>query len=442
MTYPEAVKYLESFINYEKESRYNYTSSFKLDRMRRLAEILGNPHEGIRSIHVAGTKGKGSTASFIYSILKSSGFKVGLYTSPHLVSFRERIRINDSLISEEDIALLAGKLQPAVKKLGYDAPTFFEVYTALAYLYFRKEKVNFAVYEVGLGGRLDATNIIDPLVSVITPISYEHMDKLGHSLREIAYEKAGIIKENGVSVSAPQEKEAFIEIERICREKRSKFVSVGRDITFKETGSGEEGEVFDIKGICGEYNGLKMRLLGTHQIANAATAIGAIEALGPMGIMIGEDAVREGIESARWDGRIEIAGRRPYIILDGAQNRASARALAEAVKKIFKYDNLILVLGVSKDKDLEGILDEILPMAKNVIATRSKISERARDPSDIKEAIQKKTPDFSNITVTQNVREAMGLACTQAQERDLILVTGSLFIVGEARESGACRVNG
>lgn len=434
MTYPEASKYLESFVNYERESRYNYGDSFKLDRMRKLAHLLGDPQNGIRSIHVAGTKGKGSTASFIYSILKSSGFKVGLYTSPHLVSFRERIRINDSLISEEDVSFLSEKLKEAVKKLGSDEPSFFEVYTALAYLYFRKEKVNFAVYEVGMGGRLDATNIIDPLVSVIAPISYEHMDKLGHTLKEIAFEKAGIIKKNGICVSAPQEKEALDTIMEVCRERKSKLVSVGRDITFEEESCSESGEVFNVNGVCGRYTGLKTSLIGMHQVENAATAVGVIEALRSLGIVIEEESLRDGIENTRWEGRIEIIGKKPDIIVDGAQNRASARALVAAVKKIFRYNKLVLVLGVSRDKDLNGMLDELMPAADSVIITRSNVAERARDPLDIKEAIIKKDPAFKNIVVTQNVGEAVSRACKDAGKNDLILVTGSLFIVGEARK--------
>src|SRR3989338_5210903 len=234
MTYSEALTYLNSFINYEKQSSYDYKKSFKLDKMRHLASLLGEPQKGIRSIHVAGTKGKGSTSAIIHSILKEANFNVGLYTSPHLVSFRERIRINDCLISEEDISSLLEKVKGVIEKMGSDKPSFFEVYTALAFLYFKEKKVDFAVYEVGLGGRLDATNIIEPLVSAITPISYEHTQKLGNTLREITGEKAGIIKENRICISAPQEEEALKVIKMICMEKKARLILVGKDILFEE----------------------------------------------------------------------------------------------------------------------------------------------------------------------------------------------------------------
>jgi len=194
MTYPEAAQYLESFVNYEKKDKYDYNKSFNIDKIKKIASLLGNPQDATNAIHIAGTKGKGSTSAFIYSILKAAGFRVGLYTSPHLVSFRERIRINDTLISEEDVAKFLGDIKKVLDASGDDSPSLFEVYTALAYLYFREKKVDFAVYETGMGGRFDATNIVNSLVSCITPISYDHMDKLGDTLGLIAGEKAAIIK--------------------------------------------------------------------------------------------------------------------------------------------------------------------------------------------------------------------------------------------------------
>lgn len=423
------MNYLESFINYEKLDDYDYKKSLKLDRMREFAGLLGNPHISIRSIHIAGTKGKGSSAAITHSILKNAGFKVGLYTSPHLVSFRERVRINDELISEEEICRLLERIKDAVGKME-ERPTFFEVYTGLAYLYFKEKKVDFAVYEVGMGGRFDATNIIEPLVSCITPLSYEHTQKLGNTLKEIAAEKAGIVKEGGICVSAPQEQEALDVIKDICRKKKTKLILVGKDILFEEVLSDSTSEVFSVFGLFGEYPILTMGLLGSHQVVNAAAAIGIIEALRFRGIIVTGDAVRAGIEGVKWDGRLEVVKKNPFVVLDGAQNRASANALANAVKRIFKFRRLLLVLGVSKDKDVKGILDELIPISDSIILTKSKVRERALEPSRIKESI---SPNGKDIYLTSNVEEALSLALSKAARDDLVLVTGSLFLVGEAK---------
>jgi dihydrofolate synthase / folylpolyglutamate synthase len=431
MTYQEALKYLDSFINYEKKDGYDYNASFSLDRMRRLAASLGNPQDSARSVHVAGSKGKGSTCAITHSILRCAGFKTGLYTSPHLSSFRERIRIDDTLISEDDLTRLMAKIRAAVDAIGDDPPTFFEICTALAYLYFKEKKADIAVYETGLGGRLDATNILKSLVCAITPISYEHTDKLGNTLAEIAGEKAGIIKEGGVCVAAPQEKEALRVIEDACRSKKTRLILIGRDILFEELAGGGSREYFNILGLFGEYPRLETGLLGRHQIVNAATAVGIIEALKNKGLPVPGDAIREGIAGARWEGRLEIVGRNPLVVLDGAQNRASAKALADAVRKRFEYKRMVLVLGVSKDKDMKGIADELTPLADSVILTKSRLPERAAEPSAIKDFI---TRNNKKADLTSNVAEAVEKAKLSAGEKDLILITGSLFVVGEARE--------
>jgi len=432
MTYQEALRYLSSFIDYEKRDSYDYQKSFKLERMQSLCSFLGDPQNSVRSIHVAGTKGKGSTCAIIHSILKSAGFNTGLYTSPHLVSFLERIRINDSLISEEAVGLLMDRVKPAVEKLGDDKPSFFEVYTALAFLYFSENNADIAVYEVGLGGRLDATNVIEPLVSAITPISYEHTIILGDTLAKIAGEKAGIIKPDGICVSAPQEKEALDVIEDVCGQKDAKLILVGRDISFKELRASDEEEVFSVSGLFGKYHDLHMGLIGTHQVINASVAIGAVEALRLGGVSVEADAIRKGVGSVEWPGRLEVVRKRsPRIILDGAQNAASADALARAVKRLFKYRKLILVLGVSADKDIKGILKELVPISDSIILTKCKIAERALQPAKIRDMI---TPKDKNVTVTTGVKEALENAILKAAPQDLVLVTGSLFVVGEARQ--------
>jgi dihydrofolate synthase/folylpolyglutamate synthase len=430
MTYQEALTYLESFINYEKKEGYDYKRSFKLERMEALARAMGDPQLAVRSVHIAGSKGKGSTAAITHSILKNAGFNSGLYTSPHLGSFRERIRINDAYISEDDVARLTEKIRPVIGKMDKMRPSFFEVYTLLACLYFAENRIDFAVYETGLGGRLDATNVVRPLVSAITPISYEHTDKLGYTLGEIAFEKAGIIKDGSVCVSARQEKEAFETISKVCAERRAKLITVGRDITFEEISSGDDGSVFDVSGISEKYNMLECSLLGTHQIANAALSIGIIESMGSSGVHIPEDAVRKGIKNAVWPGRLEVMSRNPTVVLDGAQNRASARALAESVKKIFRYDKLKLVMGVSRDKDIKGIIEELEPISDSIVLTKSRVSERAEDPKKIASLMGACRESIA----TESVDEAMDLALSSASNNDLVLVTGSLFVVGEARE--------
>lgn len=430
MTYPQALKYLDSFINYEKKNTYNYRESFKLDRMKRMASLLGDPQDAVRSIHIAGSKGKGSTSAITQSILRNAGFDVGLYTSPHLVSFTERIRINDTLISEYDVGRLLGKVKKAVDRMRKDRPSFFEVYTALAYLYFKEKKADFAVYEVGLGGRLDATNIITPLACGITPISYEHTDKLGHTLSAIAAEKAGIIKEGAICVVAPQKAKALKAIERICKDRNARMIQVSKDIRFKEISSSEDKEVFRVSGIASEYPLLEMRLLGPHQVVNAATAIGIVESLRFSGVEVPYEAIQRGIECVRWNGRFEVVSKKPHVILDGAQNKASANALACAVKKIYGNKKLTLILGVSKDKDIKGILEELLPIADSVILTKSNVASRAMDPEKVKKLIPAK---YKKVFLTEGVVEALGKAHLAAGKDEVILVAGSLFVVGEAR---------
>jgi dihydrofolate synthase/folylpolyglutamate synthase len=428
MNYNEAQQYLSSLINYEKKSGYDYRRSFKVERMRTLAALLGDPQKDIKSVHIAGTKGKGSTASFIHSILTEAGFRTGLYTSPHLASFCERIRTGSDLITEQEFGLFLERIRAAILKMENDKPSFFEAFTALSFCYFREKKVDFAVYETGLGGRLDATNIIIPMVSCITPISYDHMDILGPTLSQIAREKAGIIKKGVPCVSAPQEPEALSVIEGTCRENNSRLVLAGRDLSYREISGSVEGEVFEVSGITKRYSRLSTELLGEHQVANAATAVGVAEILTLGGVKISTEAVKRGIEKSRWPGRLEIISKEPLVVVDGAHNAASARALAVAVKKIFKYNKLALVLGISSDKDIPGVLAELVPISDTVILTKAAIKERAAEPQEIKKYIKGKKP-----VITESVEEALEKARYIAGKGDMILVTGSLFVVGQAR---------
>jgi len=425
MTYKDTIQYLDSFIDYEKLASFDYNQSLKLERMERLAGLLGNPHLGLRCIHVAGTKGKGSTCSMAASILKEAGFKVGLYTSPHLISFRERIKINDELISEEELCGLISRIKPVIDSINKEDndkyPTFFEVYTTLAFLYFKEKKVDFCVLEVGMGGRLDATNIIDkPLCCGITPISLEHTQKLGDTVGRIAAEKAGIIKNGSICVTSLQEASGLNVIRQVCKDKNARLFEVGKDLYFEK----ERNQLFSVSGIFQKYPFLEVGLLGDHQFINAAVAVGLVEALRFYDIIIKPAAVREGLKNVRWPGRLQVLRKQPYVVLDGSQNRASASALARAVKKYFNYDRLILILGISNDKDIKGVCEELAPMSDEIILTRAD-TPRAAEPAAIEKFIDKK------VVISNEVKKAMDLAEGLAGPSDLILVTGSFFVLGE-----------
>jgi dihydrofolate synthase/folylpolyglutamate synthase len=420
MTYPEAIKYLESFIDYEKAPAFAYKESLKLERIKNFLDSIGNPHDGLKCLHIAGTKGKGSTSAFLTYILREAGYKVGLYTSPHLSDFRERIRILgpqrlpgdfEGMISRRDLARLVKRSKPVIERFNarseYGPLTFFEVYTALAFIYFKENRVDFAVFETGLGGRLDATNIVQPLVCVITPISYEHTQKLGRTLREIAGEKAGIIKKGVNVISAPQDEEASSIIRHKCQEMGVRLREVSKVV----------------------YLGLKLRLIGRHQLINAAVAASAIKELQGLGVKVSAAAIKKGLYNTCWPGRCEVISKNPFTVLDGAQNTASAGVLKEAIKENFKYKRLVLVLGISSDKDIKGMCRQLYGLADKIILTKAN-SPRATAPEKLAGYFRGKEP-----YLTQGVKEAKTLAQRLAKKEDLVLVTGSLFVVGEFRHA-------
>ena len=440
MTYREALNYLESFVDYEKRPTFDYHAVMKLSRMRALLDGLGNPQRNFRSIHIAGTKGKGSTCAFVYSILKESGIKAGLYTSPHLVDFKERIRISypkERNIDEEELAALVARIKLFLdnfsKSSKFGAPSFFEVYTALAFLFFSIKKVDIAVIEVGMGGRLDATNTLEPLAIGITPISLDHTDWLGKTVEAIAREKCGIIKENSIVVSSEQGPSVLNYIRKTAADRKAKIYLVGEDISYEPITASPDpaGQTFNVRGIYGDYTLLTMPLLGKHQVANAATAVGIIESLRAHDITICSHDITSGIRNVNWPGRLQVAAKSPWIILDGAQNEASARTLKDAVKTIFAYKKLYLVFGVSLGKDIKGMARNLFPFAEEIFFTRAD-TPRAVSP----EKIRRDFPDYEKRSVaTFNVKEAVELARRHAKPEDLILVTGSLFVVGEALQS-------
>ena len=352
MTPQEARQYLDSFINYEFHLSNLDRSAFNLDRLRALLVLLGSPQEKLKIIHVAGTKGKGSTCALVASILEQAGFSVGLYTSPHLSDYSERIRIlsepskRDSLndafkgkIQEEDLAGSLQEMYSSIEKIRMDERwgrlTFFEVLTALAFYFFSKQKVDFVVLETGLGGRLDATNVARSLVAVITPLSLEHTKQLGSTIEAIAAEKAAIIKDKNQSVVvAPQFESAREVIQKQCRKMDAKAVWVGEDIQFQSLEASIDHQTFQIKTIHKKYSDLKMKLVGEHQLINAAMSVGVIEELRCHGYSIRDEAIRTGLWHCIWPGRFEVVQRNPLLILDGAHNPASAEALVKTLQKL------------------------------------------------------------------------------------------------------------
>jgi len=445
--YLRAVKYLESFVNYEKLDWYSYKQSLGLQRIKSLLQFIGNPQEELKVIHIAGSKGKGSTCAFVSYILRQAGFSVGLYTSPHLSDFRERIRILkpgqlnphspfEGAISKESLISLVEFLKPVIKgferlsiynrHFRHGRLSFFEVYTALAFFYFKEKKVNFVVMETGMGGRLDATNVVKSLVCAITPISYEHTRYLGKTLTQIAGEKAGIIKQKSLVISSIQKKEAAQVIQNMSANSQARLFTVGKDIRYFT-----KGRNFSVKGINKSYANLRINLLGRHQLINASQAVGIVEALGLYGFKVSVDCIRKGLYNTLWPGRLEVLCRKPCIVVDGAQNAASAAVLKSAVRSIFKYRRLILVFGVSQDKDIKGMVSQLLALTHKIILTRAD-NPRAAMP----EYLRKYFPaEGKEIFTTTDVKEAKVLALKIASEEDLILVTGSLFVVGEFRDA-------
>ena len=434
MNYPEVIKYLERFLNCEKTG-YKGKNVFNLGRIEMLSKLFNNPHNTFHSIHIAGTKGKGSIASFISSILTEAGYRTGLYTSPHLVTPRERIRINREMIGEEEFAGILEDFRSKYENADLDfAPTFFEVMTVLAFYYFYRKKIDIGVIEAGLGGRLDATNIIDPILCVISPISYDHMHILGKSLKEITFEKTGIIKKGSICVSSGQEGEVLEIISERCNSLGVELVVVGRDVVFNSVEYNVEREIFKVDGMLRAYNNLESSLLGVHQLANAATAVAAAEVLIRKGFNISSDDIRDGLYKAENPGRCEIVSENPLIILDGAQNRASARAIKDTIKRNMFFKRIILILGISKDKDIEGVCSELVSASDVIILTKSKV-KRAAEPDVIKLSAERFCRDRERIIVTRKtVEEAIAYAISISTSHDVILITGSLFLVGEAKE--------
>lgn len=424
MNYKEAINYIKKV--------GNFGSNYGLERTERLLEILGNPHKKLNVIHIAGTNGKGSTTSMIASILIEEGFNVGMYTSPFLEEFEERIQINRQNIKKNDLANYMDYIKKAVDKVieeGYNHPTEFEIITCLMFKYFYDKKVDYAVVEVGLGGRLDSTNVVNPLLTVITSISLDHTNILGNTLEEIAREKGGIIKKNTPLILYPQKEEALKELQNISKEKSAKIYEVKKDDAklLEIIKNDDFYQKIKIKGEFNTYNA-NLRLLGEHQILNCAVAVRAVEVLSKIqGFQIKN--IEKGIENARWIGRLEVLNKNPLVVIDGAHNIQGITTLKENVSKYFNYKNIILLIGILADKQVEDMIKVITPMSKHIIALTPH-SDRAELGVKLKEEIEKFN---KNVESFESYETAFKKALSIAREDDLILVTGSLYMIGEMR---------
>jgi dihydrofolate synthase/folylpolyglutamate synthase len=432
LNYSQAEEYLNSFINYEQIPGISYVQpGYSLKHVEELLNRMGNPQLTAMTIHIAGTKGKGSVSAMIAQVLSSSGYKTGLYTSPHFHTLRERISIDGSLISEAEFAAAMAEIKPFIESMRKDTAfrqlTYFEALTALAFVYFKKKQVDFQVLEVGLGGRLDATNVARPIICIITPISLDHTQILGNSLKEIAREKAGIIKPGCWVVLSPQPEEAASVISDICREKKAKVVQVGKDITWHKIGGDLSPQSLVIEGRRNNYQ-VSIPLSGDFQLENAASAVAVLEVLGSAGFTISTADIARGLARVKWPGRFHILQEYPTVLVDGAHNVASIKRLVDNIKGYFAHKRIFLVFGTSCDKDIPGILNELVSLSPQVIVTRAAHS-RAASPSILVTEFRKRGIEPE---IRETVTEAISRALYLANRTDVICVTGSLFVVAEA----------
>ena len=426
IAYNNALDYLYSFIDYSlKHSSELAKAEFNLDRVFALMAELGNAHTKYPIIHVAGTKGKGSVCALCASALQAAGYKTGLYTSPHLLDYTERIQINGEPISHEQLVELVEEIKPAVAKI--PKLTTFEITTGIGFLAFAQQNVDAAVFEVGLGGRLDATNVVRPKVSVITSLSYDHMAVLGNTLAKIAGEKAGIIKEGVPVVSSPQKDEALQVLKRVAKQRNCLFVLVGKDVKFERlTSSLDEQSLQITDDLRHSTLDVRLPLLGLNQIENAATAYAALKT---SGLEISEEAIKRGFAEVKWPARFEVLQREPPVVIDSAHNRDSALRLRETLDEYFPDRPVILIFCALEDKDISGMLKELKPRLELVVATRA---DHPRAPSAEWIAEQVKLVGIPVEAVTP-VTSALERALELAGEQKIVLSGGSVAFAGEVR---------
>ena len=436
MNYIETIAYLYSLADYEKIRIERYTpETLDLSRVERLLAAVGNPHTCFPAVHIAGTKGKGSTAAMSEACLRAAGYRAGFYTSPHMHTFRERIQVDRRKIAREEVVALVEEVHPLIERT--PGVTYFEAITAIGFLHFARSKVDVAVVEVGLGGRLDATNVLTPEVSVITSLSLDHTYLLGNTLAEIAREKAGIIKLGIPAVSAPQRAEAIKVLEAVSREREAFLTEVGRDWDYDPGSADLDGQAFTARRITGGGSELDgeywIPLLGRHQLENATNAIAALDIMRQRGFRVPVEAVREGLRSVCWSGRMEILSREPLVVVDGAHNSYSAQVLRRALEEWFPDQRWVLIFGASTDKDIAGMLKVLLPISEYTIVTRSD-HPRAAAPVELADVV---AVVGGGAEVSVNVRKSLRRGLALMDPASGLLVTGSTHLVADVHEEWA-----
>ena len=435
-TFDSALKYLFSQTDYEQMLRVRYNrDTFNLDRMRALLKTVKDPHLKLRSVHIAGTKGKGSTATMLAQMLQSCGYKVGLYTSPHICDVRERIQVDGHKITQSALTHLICSIEPHIEKMKDNKPTFFEIFTAIAFCHFLNEGVDIAVVEAGLGGRLDSTNVLVPEVCGLTSISLDHMQQLGDSIAKIAAEKAGIFKENVPAVSVPQSPEAVRVLKKAARDTRTRLLFTGEDIEFSYRVESSPQDGCHAR-VClttprSQFEHLPVPLLGEHQAVNCGLALALLDQLKVKGLRIDDRRAIAGLAQVYVPGRMEMVHPDPRILVDGAHNAASVRALMRAVGKHIPYDSMVAVFACAADKDVAGMMSQIATGADKVIFTQVTGNPRAAKPKDLAEAYEEVSGRVAQIV--DNVKDALRVAINAVSREDLICVCGSFYLVGEVK---------
>jgi dihydrofolate synthase/folylpolyglutamate synthase len=443
-TTKQALEYLFTRTDYEKQTRVRYNvTTFSLERMEKLLSMVANPHKKLACAHIAGTKGKGSTATMLARMLQANGYSVGLYTSPHVVNLHERIEINGKRISDTELLGLINRIYAPVEKMTKthstgsgqaDAPTFFEIFTAMAFMYFIDKKVDIAVIETGLGGRLDSTNVLSPAVVGLTSISIDHQNLLGNTIDCIAREKAGIIKKGIPVITVPQDPLAMKEIKKQALAVKAPLSVTGKDIdfSFRFESSREHGPH---NRIClttptSKFEHLRVPLPGEHQAINCGLAIAMLDALKAGGFKIDDAKAIEGLKDIKMPGRMEIVNSDPRILIDGAHNGASIRALVQAIGQHVPYDSMIVIFGCNQDKDIRGMLEQLQYGADKVIFTRSN-SPKAVFPQELSDMYTEICGKMCQTAMS--LKEALRVASSAIGREDLICITGSFYLVGQAR---------
>ncbi|MCI0641487.1 MAG: bifunctional folylpolyglutamate synthase/dihydrofolate synthase [Gemmataceae bacterium] len=441
MTYEQALQFWFGRVNFEVKSPK--ASDLKLDRMRALLARLGDPHERLRIVHVAGSKGKGSTSAMLASILRQAGFRTGLFTSPHLEHVEERVQVDGVSIARAELAERMAQIARAARS--GDDPleptlTFFEIATALGFLHFVDQQVDMAVLEVGLGGRFDSTNVCRPLCAVLTSISFDHTQQLGETLVKIAGEKAGIIKTGVPALSGVRSSEARAVIEETCRLRNAPLREIERDFSFLYQPARINGEPYSASKVRvrtwrGDWPEMELGLIGEHQARNAAVATAIVEVLREQGLTISTEAVAAGLAGVQWPARLEIVGRRPLVVLDCAHNVASAEALVRALDTSFALrpgGRRLLVFAGNKDKDLAGMLEVLMPNFYHVFLTRFTNSPRSVPPEDLA-ALLEEMGVANRATICPDAAGCWETVRGFAHTDDLICITGSVFLAGQMR---------